>query len=433
LTAVDGNASGNSTTFVVTTQKSVITVSSTAPTNATQKGTPYSPVVSATSGDAVNITSTTTSVCTVSGGVVSFVGVGTCTLDFNDPATGNPNYAAATQVTQSFAVGGLVATQVGISLSTNTPGAAATTNDTVTLTLENSVGVAVNSSGTTTLVLSDVGNGFFATKNATAGTSTLNVTFATGTSTATEYFGNETVGPDTISAVNGTSVWGTVPLTVQGGAPAEVAISASPTSPTVSSVTSTALTLQLEDAYGNTATSSGTTTLTLGDSTGGFFASTNGVAGTSTLSVTFAAGTGTATVYYGNTTAGPDTVTAKNGTTSWGSTTVTPVAGPATSIQVSVSPTAPNTSKTTNTTLTMQLVDQYGNDVTTSGVSLNLSNSGAGFFATKNGSAGTATLAVTTTSGVAIAYFGDNTKQSVTITVKATTPAISVTTPAVNV
>jgi hypothetical protein len=435
LTAVDvdGGVTTNSTSFVVTTQKSVITVSSNAPANATENGTPYSPVVSATSGDPVTITSATTSVCTVSGGIVSFGGLGTCTLDFNDLATGNPSYAAASQVTQSFAVGGLVATQVALALSTNTPGASPTTNVTITMTLENSVGVAVNSSGTTTVVLSDIGNGFFATKNATAGATTLNVSFANGVSTAVAYFGNETVGPDTITAENGTNNWGSAALTVQGGAPAEVAISASPSSPTVSSVTSTTLTFQLEDAFGNAATSSATTTLTLSDSNNGFFASSNGVAGTSTLSVTFAPGAGTATAYYGNTIAGADTITAKNGALAWGSTAVTPVAGPATSIQVNLSSTTPNPSRTTNTTVTIQLVDQYGNDVTTGGVTLNLTNSGAGFFATGNGSTGNATLSLTNVTGAAKAYFGDNTRQSVTITVAVGGTAISVTTPTINV
>jgi adhesin/invasin len=189
--------------------------------------------------------------------------------------------------------------------------------------------------------------------------------------------------------------------------------------------------LQLEDAYGNIATSSGTTTLTLSDSNKGFFAGANGVAGTSTLSVTFAAGSGTATAYYGDTTAGTDTITAKNGTTTWGSTTVTPVAGPATSIQVSVVPTAPTTSRTTNTSVTMQLVDQYGNAVSATGVSFSLSNSGAGFFATRNGNTGTSTL--TLAAGVTTAFFGDNTKQSVTITVTAPSYGISATTPAINV
>ncbi len=168
----------------------------------------------------------------------------------------------------------------------------------------------------------------------------------------------------------------------------------------------------------------------MSDSNKGVFATADGVAGTTTLSVTFASGVGTATAYYGNTTAGADTITAKNGTTAWGSTTVTPAAGAASSVQITVSPAAPPRSSTTNATVTVQLTDQYGNDVPTSGVSLTLSNSGNGFFATRSGSVGTATLTLmTNASGVATGYFGDNvSNQSVTITVTGT--GISVTTPA---
>ena len=435
LTAVDGNATATSTNFHVSTQKSVITVTSKAPTNATQNGAMYTPTATATSLDAVVITvdSSSSSVCAISSGVVSFKGLGTCNLDFNDPAAGNPNFAPAAQVTQSFPVGGLTATQVALSLSTNTPAASSTTNVTITMTLENAVGATVNSSGTTTIVLSDIGAGFFATKSGTAiasSAASLNVSFATGTSTATASFGDENIGPDTITAVNGTTPWGTASLNVQAGAPAQVSITPSTTSPTVSSVTSTMLTFQLEDQFGNFATSSTSLTLTLSDSNKGFFATANGVAGTPTLSVTFASGVEIATAYYGNTTAGADTTTAKNGATAWGSTVVTPVAGAASSVQITVSPPAPAQSTTTNATVTVQLVDQYGNDVPTSGVSLTLSNSGSGFFATKSGSHGTATLALTTnTSGVATGYFGDDvSKQSVTITVAGS--GFSVTTPA---
>ena len=69
-------------------------------------GSTYTPVATATSGDVVAVTSATTAVCTVSSGIVTFIGAGTgtatCTLDFNDP--GNTDYVAATQVTQSFPV-----------------------------------------------------------------------------------------------------------------------------------------------------------------------------------------------------------------------------------------------------------------------------------------------------------------------------------------
>jgi hypothetical protein len=79
-----------------------ITITSAAPANAVAYGATYTPTATATSGDSVVITSGTTSVCTISGGVVSFILNGTCTLNFNDP--GNTNYLAATQQQQSFSV-----------------------------------------------------------------------------------------------------------------------------------------------------------------------------------------------------------------------------------------------------------------------------------------------------------------------------------------
>jgi hypothetical protein len=95
-----------------------ITVTSTAPTSATVGGATYTPTATATSGDAVVITSGTTPTCTMSGGVVSMVGTGTCTLDFND--NGNLNYAPAIQATQSFTVGASVGTTTTTTATTTT-------------------------------------------------------------------------------------------------------------------------------------------------------------------------------------------------------------------------------------------------------------------------------------------------------------------------
>jgi hypothetical protein len=108
-----GNANYNAATpvqqtFTVGKFANSITVTSTAPNNATAGGAPYFPGATATSGDPVVISSSTQSVCSVAGGTVSFVANGTCTLNFND--AGNSTYAAATQVQQSFAVGGPVMT-----------------------------------------------------------------------------------------------------------------------------------------------------------------------------------------------------------------------------------------------------------------------------------------------------------------------------------
>jgi hypothetical protein len=68
-------------------------------------GGQYTPTATTTSGDPVTITTATgITACTVSGGVVSFVTQGTCTLNFNDP--GNFNYAPASQPTptQTFLI-----------------------------------------------------------------------------------------------------------------------------------------------------------------------------------------------------------------------------------------------------------------------------------------------------------------------------------------
>ena len=71
------------------------------------------------SGDGnTSTTSSTPGTCTVSGGIVSFVGVGTCTLTAN--ATATTNFAAATGNAQSFTIGQATTT---ISIS-NIPGSA---------------------------------------------------------------------------------------------------------------------------------------------------------------------------------------------------------------------------------------------------------------------------------------------------------------------
>lgn len=79
-----------------------ITFTSQAPTAAAVGGAAYQAGASADSGLPVTLTSTTPQVCTVQGGVVTFVGTGTCVLAADQP--GDSTYLAAEQVTQSFAV-----------------------------------------------------------------------------------------------------------------------------------------------------------------------------------------------------------------------------------------------------------------------------------------------------------------------------------------
>lgn len=75
-----------------------IAFTSTAPSAATVGGAPYTPTASADSGMPVTLTvdSTSSSVCSMdAGGDVSFIGVGTCTIDANQ--SGSPDYLPASQ------------------------------------------------------------------------------------------------------------------------------------------------------------------------------------------------------------------------------------------------------------------------------------------------------------------------------------------------
>ena len=70
-------------------------------------GVPLTLTATASSGLPVSYTSSTTSVCTVSGSTATFLAAGTCSITASQ--TGNSTYAAAAPVTQSFSVTGTTA------------------------------------------------------------------------------------------------------------------------------------------------------------------------------------------------------------------------------------------------------------------------------------------------------------------------------------
>jgi outer membrane protein OmpA-like peptidoglycan-associated protein len=107
------NQAGNSTyteasevlqSFSVAKATQSISLSPTAPTDAVVDGPTYAPTATASSGLGVTFTvdASSSNVCAIAGGNVSFVGGGVCTLDANQ--AGNTAYSAAPQVQLSFEV-----------------------------------------------------------------------------------------------------------------------------------------------------------------------------------------------------------------------------------------------------------------------------------------------------------------------------------------
>ena len=91
-----------SATQTVTIQRAANTISFTNPGVRTWSATPFNVTVSATSGITPSVTSTTTSVCSVSGIAVTMLSSGTCSLTATQGET--TNHAAAVAVSHNFTI-----------------------------------------------------------------------------------------------------------------------------------------------------------------------------------------------------------------------------------------------------------------------------------------------------------------------------------------
>jgi hypothetical protein len=90
--------------FAVGKGSQLITFTSSPPSTATVGGPTYTVAATVSSGLAVSFTidAASSSVCSISGATVSFIGAGMCTIDADQP--GNEEYEPAPQVQRSFAV-----------------------------------------------------------------------------------------------------------------------------------------------------------------------------------------------------------------------------------------------------------------------------------------------------------------------------------------
>jgi aspartate 1-decarboxylase len=107
FTPTDTNNYGTATkamTITVVATAQTITRTSISPTSPIKSGT-YTPTATSSSSLAVAITiaSGSSSVCSISGGIVTFNAVGSCVIQYNQ--SGDASYSAATQVTESLTIG----------------------------------------------------------------------------------------------------------------------------------------------------------------------------------------------------------------------------------------------------------------------------------------------------------------------------------------
>jgi PKD repeat protein len=138
-------------TVTVSKSPQTITFTSAAPGSATVGGSTYTVAATASSGLPVSFTidAPSSSVCSISGATVSFVGPGTCTIDANQ--AGDADFGAAPQMQQSFAVGKGSQT---ITFTSATPGSATVGGTPYTVTATASSGLPVSFSSATPSVCS---------------------------------------------------------------------------------------------------------------------------------------------------------------------------------------------------------------------------------------------------------------------------------------
>ena len=209
-----------------------------APSNQTYGSAPFALSATATSGLAVSFSSTTQSVCSVSGATVTLAAAGTCTIQATQ--AGNANYQAANPVTQSFqinqasqtitfgapsnqpygsapfALSATATSGLTVSFSSTTPSVCTVSGTTVTLA----------AAGTCTIQAAQAGNANYQAANP------VTQSFQVNQGSQSISFGGLSNQP-----------YGSAPFMVSATATSGLAVSFSSTTPSVCTVSGTAVTL----------------------------------------------------------------------------------------------------------------------------------------------------------------------------------------------
>ncbi|MGA2838450.1 MAG: hypothetical protein ABSF84_17845, partial [Acidimicrobiales bacterium] len=346
------------------------------------------------------------------------------TAYYGDETAGTPTITAATTGltwgTQTETITAGTGTKLAITSTAFSGAANSSATNAFTVTLEDGFGNATTKTTATTINLSSNSTGTHEFSATSGGTATTSVTLPANTSSVSAYYGDETPGTPTITAAATGLTSGTQQESITAGAPAKVVFTTGSVSgPASSSATLGPITVELQDAYGNVATSGSPTTVNLtSTSAGASFSATSG--GAAITSVTIPGSYSTASFFYGDTKAGSPTVSAgATGLTSGTQVeTITALAG----TQLGVSTFTGGAGASATNAFTVTLEDTYGNATTKAGATtVTLSTtSGTGKFAATSGGASVASVTLPANTASVTAYYGDTTAGSPTITAAAT-------------
>lgn len=361
---------------------------------------------------------------------------GTSSVDFwiGDIRPGKPVLVAAmaglttASQTATITVGSAVALVVTSAARTGT---ASTTASIGPLTVQQQDvygnAVAAPAAGLVVSLKSSSTGARFATRS--GGGAVTSVTMTSGTTSVNAYYGDTVAGGPTVTATATGLTAATQTVTI---APASVrklvfvnaAISAAPSA----SRTVGPLTLQRQDTYGNPTTSGSTTVaLTTGNTTTGSFAATPG--GAATTTVTIAAGSSTATAWYGDTRTGTIRLGALATNLTTAAQNIVLTAVPSRLVITSTARSGAASATATMGAVVISRQDQFGNaaPAPTGGavISLSSTTTGTPVFATAAG--GTPVSQVTMAAGASTVsvYYGDTRVGTPVITASAAgiTPA----------
>ncbi len=299
----------------------------------------------------------------------------------------------------------------------------------ITVTEQDAFGNAVNATNPVTVTLGSTSTGAtFATTS--GGSSVGSVTIPANQSSATFYYGDTVAGTPTVTASATGLAPGTQTETITAGTAKQIGFTSSAfTAGASSPAANSAVTVSLEDTYGNATSNTGASiALTLTSNTTGtyIFNTTSGAKTPTGKSTTYSIANGktSTTVFYGDTATGTPTITAA--TTSFGSATQqeTITAAP-TKLVFTTAPVTGNAYTDANIGPITVTEETAANQPATVGQTVNLSSNSSGtyiFNTTQGATAPTGTTSVTIPNGQSSVtfYYGDTDNGTPTITAAAT-------------